>query len=138
MGQNASGIAFTDLRSQAYTVFQFAYHVPVSPGVAAGHNFTWSTEDPKVAIAPDIAIGSIVDIGLSVGVYGDGKYNGPTQWNFGLFKLIGGSIQLSNSLAYKERPWYSPGRYINGVNLGVGVGIAAPINVTIDPTYTSP
>ena len=58
MGQNASGISNTDWRTQPHTVIQFAYHAPISPGVAVGHNLTWSTENNmNLSVAPDVAVG---------------------------------------------------------------------------------
>lgn len=85
---------------------------------------------------PDYMVGGVFDIGLSAGIYGDPQYSGPIVFNFGAGAF---SMQVtpSNPMAWDEKSWYVPSRYVNGVGVGVGVGKVLPINVTVDPTYRS-
>lgn len=85
---------------------------------------------------PDYMVGGVFDIGLSEGIYGDPQYSGPIVFNFGAGAF---SMQVtpSNPMAWDEKSWYVPSRYVNGVGVGVGVGKVLPINVTVDPTYRS-
>ncbi|GEM_PF-6249916 len=46
-------------------------------------------------------------------------------------------VTPSNPIAWDEKPWYVPSRYVNGLGVGVGVGKVLPIYVTMNPTYKS-
>ncbi|WP_313695999.1 hemagglutinin repeat-containing protein, partial [Achromobacter mucicolens] len=133
-GDFSAGIPRSDYRNNPNFIFQGAFHLPASPGVGAGYAASWNKG--SFDLKPDYMVGGVFDIGLSAGIYGDPQYSGPIVFNFGAGAF---SMQVtpSNPMAWDEKSWYVPSRYVNGVGVGVGVGKVLPINVTVDPTYRS-
>ncbi|WP_028731083.1 hypothetical protein [Pandoraea sp. E26] len=134
-GENSAGIQNSDPRNTPTIGFQAGFHLPISPGVSIGPNVSYTANDGVMSIKPDVSLGTIYDIGMSVGFSGDLKYSGPSVVNFGLGRYLGVQITPSNSLAWAEKSWIAPGKYFNGISFGIGVGVSSPVNVTLDPTY---
>ena len=86
-------------------------------------------------ITPDVAIGTIADVGFSVSLLGDNQYSSPATINIGLGRYLGVQFIPTNSSAYDIRSWYNPLRYINGIGAGLGVAISSPVTISADPTY---
>jgi filamentous hemagglutinin len=137
-GDYSAGLSGSDPRNNPNVTAQAGFHFPFSPGIAVGPNLSYTANDGSYSVKPDIAIGSLGDVGANIGLYGDPRYSGSSVINFGLGKYLGAQITPSNVTAWIEKTWYDPTRYINGLSLGIGAGISTPINVTIDPTYQSP
>jgi filamentous hemagglutinin len=134
----AAGLANSDYRDKPNVIVQGGFHVPISPGVLVGANGMLNLSAGTKSVAPDIGVGGLFDIGANIGFFGDPKYTGPTTINIGLGKYAGVQLYPTNSLALGDKPWYFPSRYLNGVSAGIGAGIALPVSVTADPTYTTP
>lgn len=137
-GEYAAGLSGSDSQNNSTVTVQAGFHVPVSPGVAVGPNFSYTANKGTVSLKPDVAVGTIADIGASVTLAGDSRYAGPATINFGLGKYMGLQVTPSNVTAWEEKTWFDLGRYVNGVSVGIGWGFATPVNVTVDPTYQSP
>ncbi|MFJ2995793.1 hypothetical protein ACIPHM_24560, partial [Pandoraea sp. NPDC087047] len=134
-GENSAGILNSDPRNRPIISLQAGFHLPITPGVGLGPNFSYTVNDREMSIKPDVALGTIYDIGANIGISGDSKYSGPSVVNVGFGKYLGIQITPSNSVAWGEKSWISPGRYFNGVSFGIGLGVSSPVNVTVDPTY---
>jgi filamentous hemagglutinin len=134
----AAGLSNSDYRNNPNVTVQAGFHIPISAGVAIGPNFSYTANDGSVSIKPDIALGSLGDIGVNAGIYGDSRYSGPSVINFGLGKYLGVQITPSNVTAWNEKSWSDATRYVNGLSAGIGAGFATPVSTTIDPTYQSP
>jgi len=117
--------------------FQAGFHAPFSPGVAIGPNVssTWfgvasgSQASTYNGVKTDVAIGIIADAGVSFGVTdlsdtGGAKTAG-YQVNFGIGTKLG--IQITPTECPDEsKSWWDPRRYIDGVSIGLGVGVPIP------------
>lgn len=81
--------------------------------------------------------GTFLDIGFSVGVAdisGEGSQAGPSI-NFGIGKYVGVQITLRNDFD-PNRIWINPFKYLDGVSVGLGLGVGFPLNITV-PLKTS-
>lgn len=108
--------------------------MPASLGVSARYAASWN--NGSYELKPDYMVGGVFYIGLSAGIYGNARYTGPTVFNFGAGQFST-QVTPSNPIAWDEKPWYVPSRYVNGLGVGVGVGKVLPIYVTMNPTYKS-
>ncbi len=134
-GDYSSGFQRLNVDSLPSVTVQAGFHLPISPGVAVGPNFSYGTNSGSPTVSPDVALGSIADAGVNIGLYGDSRYSSPVTINFGLGKYLGVQITPSNATSWLDRQWYYPNRYINGISLGLGIGISTPINASTDPSY---
>lgn len=134
----AAGMPNSDPRSNPDVTVQAGFHVPVSPGIAVGPNFSYTPSDGSASLKPDVAIGSLGDFGASINFSGDSRYSGPTSVGVGIGKYFGVQVVPSNVTAWQEKSWYDATRYINGVSVGIGAGFSTPVNASVDPTYQSP
>jgi filamentous hemagglutinin len=117
--------------------FQAGFHVPVSPGVAVGPNFssTWIsfTNSRYDGVTGDVALGVIADIGVSAGLSdisdSGGKCSAGYSINIGLGTKLG--IQITpRSSQDTSRSIFNPARYIDGFSVGLGKGISLPVNIS--------
>jgi filamentous hemagglutinin len=134
----AAGLPNSDPRNNPDVSVQAGFHVPISPGVAVGPNFSYTPIDGSASVKPDIAIGSLGDFGASISFSGDSRYSGPTSVGVGIGKYLGVQVTPSNVTAWQEKSWVDPTRYVNGVSVGIGAGVSTPVNASLDPTYQSP
>ncbi|ABE30118.1 hemagluttinin repeat family protein [Paraburkholderia xenovorans LB400] len=134
----AAGMPNSDPRSNPDVTVQAGFHVPVSPGIAVGPNFSYTPSDGSASLKPDVTIGSLGDFGASINFSGDSRYSGPTSVGVGIGKYFGVQVVPSNVTAWQEKSWYDATRYINGVSVGIGAGFSTPVNASVDPTYQSP
>lgn len=123
-----------------YTVYvSGGFHIPFSPGVAVGPNATVKvevgTDGAKMSgdFNLDWAFGTIWDFGVNAGVEDisstGGQCASPFSVNSGLGTYSGAQVTPRRSID-PDQPWWSPYRYIDGISLGVGLGLSAPVNVS--------
>ncbi|WP_347237467.1 hemagglutinin repeat-containing protein [Paraburkholderia sp. BL17N1] len=134
----AAGLSNSDPRNNPDVSVQAGFHLPLSPGIAVGPNFSYSPSDGLASLKPDIALGSLGDLGANISFSGDPRFSGPTSIGVGIGKYFGVQVTPSNVTAWQEKSWYDATRYINGVSIGIGAGFSTPINASVDPTYQSP
>ncbi|CAG9229903.1 hypothetical protein PSAB6_50283 [Paraburkholderia sabiae] len=134
----AAGLPNSDPRNNPDVSVQAGFHVPISPGIAVGPNFSFTVNDGSTSLKPDIALGSLGDVGVSIAFSGDSRYSGPTSIALGIGKYLGVQVTPSNVTAWQEKSWYDATRYINGVSVGFGAGVSTPVNASVDPTYQYP
>jgi RHS repeat-associated protein len=121
--------------------FSFGFHVPVSPGLAVGpvvsSTIVGYSNNPSAPITPnptdvEIAVGVIADIGVAVGISdlsGTGGACAGPSINFGLGTRAG--VQIVPRLVQdRSKSIFNPLRYIDGISLGIGAGVALPVNVS--------
>ncbi|MEA4855005.1 RHS repeat-associated core domain-containing protein [Solidesulfovibrio sp.] len=110
------------------------FHVPTGPWpVSAGV----SRDFASLNRTSEAVAGTFLDIGFSVGVAdisGEGNQAGPSI-NFGIGKYAGVQITLRNDFD-PNRIWLNPLKYLDGVSVGLGLGVGFPLNLTV-PLKTS-
>jgi RHS repeat-associated protein len=127
---------------------QFGFHLPISPGLAAGPLWSWTaanysntaynspTTFTANPVVPEIVFGGIGDIGGSYGISNISGIAGNSgyQLNFGLNKFFGVQLTFVDN-QNTTLSFFNPARYIDGISAGLGFGYAAPVNVsrTVDP-----
>jgi RHS repeat-associated protein len=126
--------------------FSAGFHIPISPGVAVGptvastarnafKNIREGNGAPLTAdgVSIDWAFPVIADIGVAAGITDWSGTNGasaaPFSINLGLGTRGGVQIIPRKSIDKSKALW-NPARYIDGVSVGLGVGIAFPVNVS--------
>jgi filamentous hemagglutinin len=122
------------------------FHVPISPGIAVGPTVAASARKffdnvvngkgaPLTAdgLSIDWAAPVIADIGVAAGISDlsgtGGACAAPFSINFGLGTRGGVQIVPRKNID-KCKPWWDPSRYIDSFSLGIGIGLASPINVS--------
>ena len=121
--------------------FSTGFHVPVSPGVAVGPVFSSSVKNysgnlsnhlVSNPIGTDVAVGVVADVGVSAGVSdlsGTGGACSGNTLNLGAGRYAGAQITFRQ---YQDttKSIFNPLRYIDGVSIGLGVGLASPVSVS--------
>lgn len=125
--------------------FSAGFHVPVSPGVAVGPSVSSSVKgfsnDPFGApLQPnpatlDVGVGLIADIGVAVGISDlsgtGGLCASSKSYSLGFGKYSG--ITVTPRIKQDStKSFINPLRYIDGVQLGLGGGVALPFGMNID------
>ena len=121
--------------------FGTGFHLPVSPGVAVGPvasssivNYSQNPNAPLTAnpIGTDVALGVIADAGVNVGISDISETGGKcagTTLNFGAGRYAGLQITFRQSQD-QSLSIFNPARYIDGVSIGLGIGIATPVSAS--------
>ncbi len=121
--------------------FSAGLHLPISPGVAVGpiasssiKDYSGNPDNPLVSnpVATDVAVGVIADAGVSVGISdisGTGGSCAGYTVNLGAGRYAGAQITLRQTQD-QTKSVVDPRRYIDGISIGLGVGIALPVSVS--------
>jgi len=121
--------------------FTAGFHLPISPGVAVGpvyssviSDYSANSRNPLVSnpASMDIEVGAIADAGVSIGVSdisGRGGNNSGYTINLGAGEYFG--VQITATQAQNSAmSVFNPARYIDGISVGLGAGIALPVTVS--------
>lgn len=121
--------------------FSTGLHVPISPGVAVGpvasssiQNYSQNPNGPLTAnpVNTDVALGVIADAGVNVGISdisGTGGKCAGTTINLGAGRYAGAQITFRQSQD-QSLSIFNPARYIDGISIGLGIGIATPVSAS--------
>ncbi len=126
-------------------LWDFAYnagfHLPTGPWpLSAGGNFSSELVRPfdytgrlvSKGLTPEAVSGSWGDFGVSAGIAdlsGTGNQAGPAI-SIGSGKYGGIQITLRKEFDPNGK-WYDPLKYIDGVTVGLGLGLSFPVSVTV-------
>ncbi|MBX3690209.1 MAG: hypothetical protein KF759_12490 [Dokdonella sp.] len=132
-------VNFHDPHGRDKVNFQAGFHVPLTAGTAFGPNVssTWSSPDLSDAtyngVVGDLALGTIWDVGVSVGVSDMSDSGGDCaddySINIGVGTKFGIQITPRKSID-TDRFILNPVRYIDGISVGIGRGVSLPVNVS--------
>jgi RHS repeat-associated protein len=121
--------------------FSTGFHVPVSPGIAVGPVFSSSivnySKSPNNSLSAnpietDVAAGMITDIGVSVGISDISVTGGAcagNTLNLGAGRYAGAQITFRKTQD-QTKSIFNPSRYIDGMSIGLGIGMATPVSVS--------
>jgi RHS repeat-associated protein len=121
--------------------FSTGFHIPVSPGVAVGPDVSSSiknySDNPGNSIVAnpietDVAVGVIADAGVAVGISDLSGTRGKCagyKINLGAGRYAGAQFTLRQSQD-TSKSIFNPLRYIDGLSIGLGVGIASPVSIS--------
>lgn len=139
---NTNPLRYIDPLGLFDLTFSAGFHLPVSPGVAVGPNFSSSevgySQNPQAPLESnpttvDVALGVIADIGVSAG-FSDlsdtgGKCAQDHSINLGFGKY--GGIQITLRKIQDTTKWIiNPTRYIDAISFGLGLGVASPVSLS--------
>ena len=138
---NGNPLSYADPYGLTDITFSAGFHIPLSPGIAVGPIYSSSVKkypanpfNPLVSnpTQTDVAAGVIADVGVTAGVSdlsnSGGRCSGYTV-NIGSGRYGGAQITLRKSQD-KKLSIFNPLRYIDGISIGLGVGIASPVSVS--------
>jgi RHS repeat-associated protein len=138
---NGNPVVYIDSYGLYNVDFATGFHLPISPGIAVGplvsssiKNYSSNPGNPLTANKTkiDIAAGVLADVGVAVGVSdlsGTGGQCAGYALNLGSGRYGGAQITFRKAQD-PSKSIFNPLRYIDGVSIGLGLGIAAPISVS--------
>jgi len=121
--------------------FSAGFHVPVSPGIAVGPVFSSSivnySNSPNNSLSAnpietDVAAGVIADVGVSLGISDISATGGAcagNTLNLGTGRYAGAQITFRKTQD-QTKSIFNPSRYIDGMSIGLGIGVATPVSVS--------
>lgn len=121
--------------------FTAGFHLPISPGVAVGPNFssTWfgvangSNMYSYDGATADVALGVIADVGVSFGVGDLSETGGACAADYSINLGIGTKFGVQITPRARQdtsRSRFNPLRYIDGISFGYGAGISSPATIS--------
>lgn len=132
-----------DLLGLASVEISAGFHVPFSPGIAVGYNFSVTIPlgtgaGIRTELSTDWAGGVIADVGMSASVSDlsgtGGQCEAPFSVNADVVPLKGAKgagLQITPRRSIDPNaPWWYPSKYIDAISVGAGVGLGSPVNVS--------
>jgi RHS repeat-associated protein len=116
--------------------------IAIGGSFSSTYNISGSKSDSSYGgFTTEIEAGSWADLGVSIGLSNlsnDPCQEGGATIGFGVGRYSGVQITLRNTFD-DNRGWYNPLKYIDGISVGLGIGLGTPINITGPLTgFTSP